>query len=546
MLKHSLANENFITVLDQSIIEIFNQMDNFENIEGFYLWFREKFAQTNSDISLALFNGENILYLVNDERILNFNEPAIQENLKNGSLLLSNELKKLLPGKSKIYLIKNAGTAGNERVFGFLYSKNQEESSDILDQKFDFFARQIGYFLKKQENKLSRNYIDNLESKVKTLTGLNNFSLLISSLIYNLDKDTLTKVVAFCGHIFESSHCALIMLSDQRKEAEIVAGWQKDNPSVPWVGLKYAIDSPLGIVLNETLYNKNVVSLSEILNDPNLINSLGEFSEIFDLNTTILIPLFRLDNFFGFLVFRNKDLIKPISVENTNYPTEEKESSLYLQRFEELGSTIAHILSGALLNAKLYNNNIEIKFYLSNLIKSSRDAIISLDLSGKIILWNQGAQDIFGFNEEEIIGKNFYYLFSSESRIKVTGEWIEILTGRVIMGEEGIGLKKEGDKISISYTLSPINDKANDIIGVSIIFRDLTERKKLEQDISDSKNRLQAIFDSLSDHIVLFDLQHKILMANKIAINFTGLAPRELIGQNRYQLIIFLLTGKLP
>jgi PAS domain S-box-containing protein len=544
MLKLTQAAENFIIIIDDAIRDLFYRLDKFENPDAFYQWFRDKFSSTNSGISIAFFIDEKVLYLVNEDRLLNINYQSIQENLKKGNLP-GTEIKQFFPVKAKIIPVKN-----NDKIIGFLYIKDFEEmagppGNEILTQKFDFFVQQISYFFNKQDNegpagKFSQQYIESLESKVKTLTGLNNFSLLISSIIYNMDKETLAKVVSFCGQIFEASHCALIMLSEPRKEAEIVAGWQKDHREVSWVGLKYAVDSPLGIILNETLYNKSVVSLSDVLIDYNLVNSLGEFSEIFDLKTTILFPLFRLDNFFGFLVFRNdkiKKLQSTVSRKNDSGKAGETSDSLILQRFEELGVTLAHILSGALLNAKLYNNNIEIKFYLTNLIKSSRDAIISLDLSGKIILWNQGAQDIFGFNEEEILGKNFYYLFSSESRIKVTGEWIEILTGRVIMGEEGIGLRKDGEKISISYTLSPINDKSNEIIGVSIIFRDLTERKKLEQDISESKNRLQAIFDSLSDQIVLFDLQHKILMANKMAINFTGLAPRELIGQNRYKLI---------
>ncbi|GIW22027.1 MAG: hypothetical protein KatS3mg068_1034 [Candidatus Sericytochromatia bacterium] len=81
-----------------------------------------------------------------------------------------------------------------------------------------------------------------------------------------------------------------------------------------------------------------------------------------------------------------------------------------------------------------------------------------------------------------------------------------------------------------------MNDN-NKIIGVSIIFRDLTDKKKLEKDILESKSRLQAIFDGLNAVIVLFSLENEILMANKEALKLANIAPKELIGKKNYILL---------
>ncbi len=503
------TNENITFIFEQAIKEFLKNIDFFKDLNEFCNWFKNAFKEKGASVFLTLISEDAKLHVVNDQFdiILPLNNLA---GIKPETLYQIPEIKEFIPPDSINFpiLVKS-------RTAGFLFVKDVDMENISLIEKINFIIQLIEYFIERKAGNVKN--VQELEKRVKTLTSLNEFSLLINSIIYSMGKETLGKVVDFCGQIFESTHCALILNSEEKKESEIVAGWQKDKKDPSWVGLRYGADSPMGIIFNDSMINKNITYLADILLDINILDSLGEFGEIFSLKSTILVPLHRLDSFFGFIAFRN--------------------TTGNIERYREIGRTIGHMLSSALLNAKLYKNNIEIKYYLSNLIKNSRDAIISLDLSGKIILWNEGAERIFGYTEAEIKSKNFYYLFSSESRAKVTGEWIEILTGRVIMGEESVGLKKDGNKISVSYTLSPINDNSQNIVGVSIIFRDLTERRKLEQGISESKNRLQAIFDSLNDHIVLFDLQHRILMANKISINFSGFAPRELIGQKNYKLI---------
>lgn len=353
--------------------------------------------------------------------------------------------------------------------------------------------------------------------KIIDLTLLNDFSLLISELPF-IEAETLKKVTYLCGQLFDAAQTSIILRIGKTDEFKVVSGWDKFNNNPEWIGICYSSDSSLGLTLEKAISGNNTIFLSNLILDHKIVDSLGTFSYIFELEKTYLIPLKKSDVFFGFLTIKFADKIPDNSkIGYCDY--------------------IGKILSSALSNSNLYKNNLEIKSYLENMIQNSRDAIISLDLTGKIILWNEGAEDIFGYNEREIIGKNFYYLFSSESRSKISREWIELLTGRVINCADAKGLKKEGNKISVSYTISPIKDTLENVVGMSIIFRDLTAQKNTESHISESKSRLQSVFDNLEDYIILFDLEKNILMANKAAIKFSGISLKKLIGSYSYMIL---------
>lgn len=123
------------------------------------------------------------------------------------------------------------------------------------------------------------------------------------------------------------------------------------------------------------------------------------------------------------------------------------------------------------------------KLQLATLVESSNDAIISVDLEGVILSWNQGAQRIWGFNRQEIIGKALSTLLTP-ARI---GQMQEVLR-RVAAGEhhspfDTAGLCKRMRRIEISMNVSAIGDDKGRIVGISVIGRDITEYRRLEKEV---------------------------------------------------------------
>ncbi|KPK91497.1 hypothetical protein AMJ80_07300 [bacterium SM23_31] len=127
--------------------------------------------------------------------------------------------------------------------------------------------------------------------------------------------------------------------------------------------------------------------------------------------------------------------------------------------------------------------------YLSSVVDYSMDAIIGLDLNDNIVSWNKGAENIFGYTKEEVIGKNLDILFTPEAKksgeLKRINE--ELNKAGFIKSYEGERITKSGKYISTSLTKSLIRDKNNKIIGSSAILRDITEYEKLKMQMSHSE-----------------------------------------------------------
>ncbi|MEO8609405.1 MAG: PAS domain S-box protein [Chloroflexota bacterium] len=123
----------------------------------------------------------------------------------------------------------------------------------------------------------------------------------------------------------------------------------------------------------------------------------------------------------------------------------------------------------------------EIQSRLSAIVEFSDDAIVSKTLDGIVASWNAGAKRIFGYSAEEMIGKSIRILFPPEL-LHEEDEFIRRLSrGEHIDHYETIRVRKDGQRIDISVTLSPIQDASGTIIGASKIAQDITQRKHDEQ-----------------------------------------------------------------
>lgn len=130
---------------------------------------------------------------------------------------------------------------------------------------------------------------------------------------------------------------------------------------------------------------------------------------------------------------------------------------------------------------------------LASIIESSEDAIVSKNLDGIITSWNNAAQRLFGYTDEEIIGKHITTLIPEDRYDEEELIISKIRANERIEHFETIRKTKSGEEIQISLTISPIMNKANKVIGASKIIRDIGRQKKNEDRLQQYAERLEIL-----------------------------------------------------
>jgi PAS domain S-box-containing protein len=170
---------------------------------------------------------------------------------------------------------------------------------------------------------------------------------------------------------------------------------------------------------------------------------------------------------------------------------------------------------------------------LASIVESADDAIIGKNLSGIVKSWNRAAEKLFGYTEREMIGQSITKLIPADRLDEESQILQRLRKGETVEHFETQRVTKNGTLLDISLTISPVKDSKGNVIGVSKIARDITERKKIDE----VNAWLAAIVQSSQDAIISKTLDGIVTSWNKAAQKLFGYTEEEIIGQSITKLI---------
>jgi PAS domain S-box-containing protein len=177
---------------------------------------------------------------------------------------------------------------------------------------------------------------------------------------------------------------------------------------------------------------------------------------------------------------------------------------------------------------------------LASIVEYSDDAIISKDLDGMISSWNRGAERIFGYKADEVIGKPATILMPPDRYNEEPAILARIRAGRSVEHYETVRRRKDGTLIDISLSISPIRDEEGNIVGASNISRDITEEKRAREERARLLEREQLAREEaetanrLKDEF-LATLSHELRNPLNVVIGYSEILRRsEEVGNNGF------------
>ena len=180
----------------------------------------------------------------------------------------------------------------------------------------------------------------------------------------------------------------------------------------------------------------------------------------------------------------------------------------------------------------------EARVRLAAIVESSEDAIIAKTLEGVITDWNRGAQKIYGYSAEEVLGKPINILVPPDRPNEIPMILERLRRGEAIEHYETVRVAKDGRRLDISLTISPIKDSAGNIVGASTIARNITERKRAEEALKESEWLYRTVIEQATENIFLVDAETRLIVESNPAFQETlGYTEEELRSLTLYDIV---------
>ena len=173
---------------------------------------------------------------------------------------------------------------------------------------------------------------------------------------------------------------------------------------------------------------------------------------------------------------------------------------------------------------------------LAAIVQSSDDAIVAKDLNGIITSWNGSAERIFGYTEEEVLGKSITIIIPPELQAEEKQILTRLRAGERIDHFETVRVAKNRARVLVSLTVSPVKDSSGRIVGASKIARDVTQIRKVEQALRESEQRMRFCLESAHVGTWQWDIESGKVSWSENMEKIHGRASESLSGDSQSSL----------
>jgi PAS domain S-box-containing protein len=177
---------------------------------------------------------------------------------------------------------------------------------------------------------------------------------------------------------------------------------------------------------------------------------------------------------------------------------------------------------------------------LGAIVGASSDAVMSLDLEGRIASWNPGAERLFGYSAAEALGRQVSLIVPPDQSHVQDANLQALREGDEVVGQETVRIGKDGRRVEVSLSAFRILDQAGGLTGFGGVFRDITESKRAEDALRESQQRFATIFHASPVALAITRRADSVLIdANERYLDLFGFTRDEVIGRTTVSQGIF-------
>ena len=173
--------------------------------------------------------------------------------------------------------------------------------------------------------------------------------------------------------------------------------------------------------------------------------------------------------------------------------------------------------------------------HFSAIVSSSHDAIYSTNLDGEVTFWNSGAERLYGYTAAEMLGRSLSILLPTERSDEMMTLRSRVKNGERVENYDTVRRRKNGTLVDVTATISPLMNSNGEIIGVSGIAHDITNRKQAEHVLRESEDRYRTLVENIDLGITLIDKQHRIVTINTAQTRMHGRSVEAFVGHECFR-----------